>query len=428
MGDLEAAWAAKARETWDNLWELASKFMSQQSSERQDGSQLHLARSTRVQPGWSDIEIAWENVDVVLQDGINSMETLLRTLEPAREESSNGAPNWEGLNATTGELTSWTDHVSLVKGQLETLLAGPGKDERIDWMTMAEEGPASGARRSHLLLQSAPLNVAGELAGGLFDQKTSVIMTSATLSTQGSFDYLRNRVGPSGGPELLVGSPFDYTRSAQLLIPDDIPMPDSREYQQAVERFLIELGLALDGHTMALFTSYAALRGAARGVRDALESEGIGVLAQGIDGSPARIIRSFVQDPRSIILGTSSFWEGVDLGGGLLKALVIGRLPFRVPTDPIFAARSAEYEDSFKEYAVPQAILRLRQGIGRLIRNRGDRGSIIVLDRRLTSRSYGKAFLDSLPPCTIKRVPLNTIAGHTTRWLDDREVASGGIR
>ena len=427
IGEMEAVWAGRARERWDNLWDLAGKFMSQQNSEGQDRSQLALARSTRVQPGWSDIEIAWENVDIMLQDGINRMESLLRALDPARQESSNGSPNWEGMNAGAGELTSWSDHINLIKDQLKTLLAGPGLDGRIDWMTMVEEGQGSGPRRSHLLFQSAPLNVAKDLAVGLFEQKTSVIMTSATLSTQGSFDYLRDRVGPSVGPELLVGSPFDYTRSAQLLLPDDMPMPDSWEYQGALERFLIELGLALDGHTMVLFISYAALRGAARGIRGTLESEGIGVLAQGNDGSPARIIRNFTQDPRGMILGTSSFWEGVDLSGGLLKALVIARLPFRVPTDPIFAARSAQYGDPFKDYAVPQAILRLRQGIGRLIRNSDDRGSIIVLDRRLTTRSYSKAFLDSLPPCTIKRVPLDTITGHTSRWLEDKEVRGGGI-
>jgi DNA polymerase-3 subunit epsilon/ATP-dependent DNA helicase DinG len=116
-------------------------------------------------------------------------------------------------------------------------------------------------------------------------------------------------------------------------------------------------------------------------------------------------------------MGTSSFWEGVDLAGGVLKGIVLARLPFNVPTEPVFAARSQLYEDPFREYAVPQAVLRFRQGFGRLIRGKGDRGVVVVLDRRILTRPYGAAFLGSIPPCTVRRVPMASLASYAVQWL-----------
>ena len=168
---------------------------------------------------------------------------------------------------------------------------------------------------------------------------------------------------------------------------------------------------------MALFTSHASLRAAARAIRPNLEAMGIKVLAQGVDGSARRLMQEFAEDSRCVLLGTSSFWEGVDLGGGLLRAVVLARLPFHVPTEPIFAARSELFEDSFGQYALPQAVLRFRQGIGRLIRGSDDRGAIVVLDKRVSSRVYGKAFLQSMPPCTEMRVPFGAVASEAARWV-----------
>ena len=418
MGSLETNWAGHAEKTWETLWESASKFVSQQNSGDQGMLQLAVTRSTRTQPAWSDLEIAWENMDVVLNDGLEQVDRLFRALDQVGMRAFEKTEDWEDIQAGQRELAARMDELRLIKDQLAVFYAGPVDADRVDWMTLSEEGAGSGGRKSSLSLQSAPLNVADHLSRGLFEQKSAVIMTSATLSTDGSFDYLRNRVGPAEASELRVGSPFDYARAAQLLVPRDMPLPDAPGYQGALESLLVELGLALQGHCMVLFTSHASLRSTARGIREALESEGIGVLAQGVDGSPDRIVRNFEQEPGSIILGTSSFWEGVDLPKGQMKALAIARLPFHVPSDPIFAARSEQYEDSFKEYAVPQAILRLRQGMGRLIRNNDDRGSIIVLDRRLTARSYGKTFMDSLPPCTVVHSSLADTVRHARGWLD----------
>ncbi|HIN05871.1 MAG TPA: exonuclease, partial [Dehalococcoidia bacterium] len=188
-------------------------------------------------------------------------------------------------------------------------------------------------------------------------------------------------------------------------------------------RVLVDLSKSLGGRTMALFTSYSALRGVASRVRTPLMGEGITVLAQSIDGRPQQLISRFADDPKSLLLGTSSFWEGVDLPTGVLKALVLTRLPFQVPTDPVVKARSDQYDDPFKEFSIPQAVLRFRQGIGRLIRNKGDKGAIVVLDRRITGRNYGDSFLNSIPPCTLKPSKLSNVGTLAAQWVgDDRGV------
>ena len=305
------------------------------------------------------------------------------------------------------------------------MLAAPAEERRIDWMSRVQEGRGDSSNRSYLVLHSAPLNVGPELEERLFSRKSSVILTSATLSTsarveadrKGNFDYIRERVGLEDSGELLVGSPFNYSRAALLLIPEDMPLPNAWGYQQAMETALTGLVKALEGHTLVLYTSHAALRGAARAVRGPLEGEGIRVLAQGIDGSPRQILHSFSENPKSVILGTSSFWEGVDVSGGMLKALVLARLPFHVPSEPIFAARSAQYEEPFFQYALPQALLRFRQGIGRLIRSSQDKGNIVILDKRIIARTYGKAFLESIPACTVKLAPLSSIPEYAAEWI-----------
>jgi DNA polymerase-3 subunit epsilon/ATP-dependent DNA helicase DinG len=271
--------------------------------------------------------------------------------------------------------------------------------------------------RYDIVLHSAPLNVGVDLDEQLFSKKRSVVLTSATLGSQGTLDYMRDRVGLQESEELMVGSPFDYKRAAVILIPKDIPAPTGPGFQPAADRLVVGLARELEGRMLVLFTSHAALRATAKGVRSQLEAEGIRVLAQGVDGSARQIVQEFGDSPSSVILGTSSLWEGVDLAGGILKAVVIGRLPFHVPTDPIFAARSGQYEDGFREYALPQAVLRLRQGIGRLIRGSQDRGVIVVLDNRIISRAYGRAFLESMPACTVKQGPMSSIPEYAGRWV-----------
>jgi DNA polymerase-3 subunit epsilon/ATP-dependent DNA helicase DinG len=202
-----------------------------------------------------------------------------------------------------------------------------------------------------------------------------------------------------------------------LLIPEDMPPPNSDQYVDAMTRVLTDLGTTMKGRTMALFTSYASLRAVAQRLRAPLMGEGVQVLAQSIDGSAQQLMTRFAEEPESVLLGTASFWEGVDMPPGLLKALVLTRLPFAVPTDPIVKARSDQYDSPFNQYSVPQAVLRFRQGFGRLIRNKEDRGTIVIMDNRITAKNYGSSFLKSIPPCTLKPSNITTIGQAAAQWV-----------
>ena len=341
LSELETTWTKRMRGSWEKLWDVLDRFLTNHQSEGSDRDQLQITRSTRSQPGWSDVEVAWENVDVNLADGVRQLEGLCRLLDTLPSEGM------AELNPLMGELTTWSEGVEDLRECLKTLVDAPAEDRRIDWIDRVPDRRSDLGRSLPVALHTAPLNVGMELEETLFSRKRSVTLTSATLSAQGTLDYFRDRIGVAESEELMVGSPFDYRRAALLLLPEDIPTPDVWGYQQALEQVVVDLSKALNGRTMVLFTSHSALRGTAQAVRGHLESEGIRVLAQGIDGSPRQVLRSFAEQPKGVILGTSSFWEGVDLSGGILKALVLARLPFHVPTEPIFAARSAQYEDPF---------------------------------------------------------------------------------
>ena len=309
------------------------------------------------------------------------------------------------------EVASLADNLSELAAQLESIL-GEASDDKIHWLNV---NPTQG----NISLHSAPLDVSLILAENLFEHKDCVVLTSATLSTAGSFEFLRRRVGVGEeAGELLVGSPFDYRRAAQALIPEDMPPPNANGYVGATADVLAQLGQRLQGRTMALFTSYSSLRAVAQRLRPMLEPHGISVMAQGVDGSAPYLMSAFAEQPESVILGTSSFWEGVDMPTGLLKALVIARLPFQVPTDPIVQSRSGLYDDPFSQYSIPNAVLRFRQGIGRLIRNKEDRGTIVVLDSRISTHGYGRAFQDSMPPCTMTPCFTSNVGTLAERWLE----------
>jgi DNA polymerase-3 subunit epsilon/ATP-dependent DNA helicase DinG len=273
------------------------------------------------------------------------------------------------------------------------------------------------SRDGEVALNAAPLHVGETLQKRLFSQKESVILTSATLSTQGNFRHISERLGLKDADELLVDSPFDYPKAVLLCIPTDMPDPNSRGYQDALQQAVIDVCRAAGGRTMGLFTSHAAVQATRSGIRDDLEGMGFKVLAQGVDGTPRNLLETFLQRPETVLLGTASFWEGVDIPGGALKAIVMARLPFNVPTEPVFAARSQLFEDPFNQYAVPQSVLRFRQGFGRLIRGEEDRGVVIVLDQRILSRPYGRVFLESLPGCTVMKGSLRELPEAIQRWI-----------
>jgi len=405
VGDVESE-GAKIRQIWARLWAEVERFQANQKSGSSDNSQqLLITSQTRNTQSWTDLRLAWENLDVGLQQVAQNVGRLHRLLESTKLPSANDQP------ALVMETANLIDDIETVREQFSSILGNP-MDDDIHWVSNDQvRGNAT------ISLNSAPLDISNTLATELFQHKDSVILTSATLSTEGSFDYFKSRVGVgSDSEELLVGSPFDYQKAALLLIPEDMPPPNSDRYVDAMVKVLTDLGTTMKGRTMALFTSYASLRAVAQRLRTPLMGEDVQVLAQSIDGSAQQLMTRFAEEPNSVLLGTASFWEGVDMPSGLLKALVLTRLPFQVPTDPIVKARSDQYESPFSQYSVPQAVLRFRQGFGRLIRNKEDIGTIVIMDNRITAKNYGNSFLKSIPPCTLKPSSLMTVGQLAAQW------------
>ncbi|MBE0416099.1 MAG: hypothetical protein IBX36_06145, partial [Dehalococcoidia bacterium] len=391
-------------EFFDALWHfLEAHTEGQGEYERQ----LRLTRGIRSQPGWTQVELAWENLSLALWDIDSELNRLYAMLEPLSDAK---ILDYENLMI---ELSSLIHRGSELRHQINSVVSQQ-EDEKIYWASLMRRG-------NILTLCAAPLHVGQVLEEKLFSEKECVVLTSATLSTEGNFEYIKGRLGLEDTSELLLGSSFDYMGSAMVYIPEDIPEPGQPGYQQAVDRVLIDLCRVTQGRTLALFTSYAALRASYGAIHAPLQGEDILVLGQGIDGAPRQLLQAFKTNPRSVLLGTSSFWEGIDVVGEALSVLVMARLPFSVPTDPVFAARSELFDDPFNEYAIPQAVLRFKQGFGRLIRSKSDRGAIVLLDRRIKTKFYGAAFLGSLPrPIGVKSGLACHLPREVAAWLEGK--------
>ncbi len=367
-------------------------------------SNLRITGAVRGQPKWTEVELVWENFDLEMANVEKDVGDLHEVMDDLPDGRS---PDMIGL---LGEMSSLRQRVRTLRTQMESVISSPDA-KAIYWIVL---NPQYG-----LSLHAAPLHVGEILERTLFSQKDSVVLTSATLTTGGSFGYVKNALGISEADELAIEAPFDYKSSTMIYLPQDIPEPETPGYQQGVAVSLMELCRATRGRTLVLFTSHAALRTAYAAVQEPLGREGILVLGQGLDGSPKKVLNHLRSNPDTTVFGTSAMWEGVDVVGKALSVLVITRLPFAVPTDPVFAARSELYDDPFNEYMVPRAVLRFKQGFGRLIRSWSDRGVVIIMDRRVQSKSYGRVFLDSLPKCTVKRGGLRQMPQEVVNWLGD---------
>jgi DNA polymerase III subunit epsilon len=393
----------RGRQSVYDCFNQLTAFMTQEAEVSAYDARLRITDATRRNPAWESIERAWENLALNLNgvgEALGKLETLLTELKDA------DLIDYDMLLLRTQAARRYCSEVRV---NIEAIIVG-GEEQKITWLTYDRA-------RDTLALNAAPLSVAGLLEANLFSQKSAVALASATLSVNGSFDYVKNRIGLVEPEELLLDSPFDYQKQALVYIPNDIPEPNQRGYQQALEQAIVELCTATGGRALALFTANSALRQTYRAIQEPLEAQGIAVLGQGLDGSRRSLLERFKEFPRTVLLGTTSFWEGVDVVGDALSVLIIAKLPFSVPNDPIFTARSEGFGDPFNEFAVPQSILRFKQGFGRLIRSKEDRGVVAVLDKRLLSKKYGQMFLDSLPHTTVRAGPSKHLPLLAARFL-----------
>lgn len=421
-GLLQPAQMASLTQLVQKASDLAFRFDSQMNAyyqaldafleEQREGCPLgtypqqeRVVPSTRTLPIWVDVEIAWEQADQTLK----SLLGILRELRtPMRELADQENEEAEDMWGSLGNMFTRLEEIQFnLNG-----LTQDADNNVIYWVAIHPQ-------YREISLNAAPLHIGQLMEKYLWFQKQSVILTSATLTTNGEFEYLRQRLNAEDADDLVVGSPFDYETASMVYIATDIPEPSNYNgHQRAVEAAITTVAKASGGRMLALFTSYSQLQRTSDRISPILAQNDIQVYEQGEGASANMLLETFRESERAVLLGTRAFWEGVDVPGEALSVLMIVKLPFDVPSDPIISARSETFEDPFYQYALPEAILRFRQGFGRLIRTQTDRGVVVVLDKRVLTKRYGRFFLESLPNCTFKQGLLGDLPKLTERWLN----------
>jgi DNA polymerase-3 subunit epsilon/ATP-dependent DNA helicase DinG len=389
------------RTNFNTLFGLAAQYLENSRTSNVRGTmRITDHRGSR---SWNSLTDLSENIQLEISDIINSL-NLLSTLSE--------------LHLNINAVQSIQNDVGSLRADLIEL-----NEHLIEVIT--EPNPTSvywireGGRQTYGIFCMAPVEVDEALKQNMFSQKDSVTLTSATLTTNGTFEHILRRLGFNPDASNTLPSPFDYRSTTLTLIPKDLPDPRDDRYLEELSVAIADAAVAASGKTLALFTSHAAIRHGYNRIRNLIEhaDSDIEVLAQGISGDTQRLIERLRQNSRCILLGTASMWEGIDVRGEALQVVIITRLPFDVPTDPIYQARSEQYSNAFMDYAVPNAIMKFRQGFGRLIRSSSDRGIFIVMDNRLVRSRYGSKFIESLPSMTVKQCRRDELRESIELWL-----------
>ena len=369
--------------------------------ERRDES-LRLTPVLREDAGWGHVSVTGENAVTAL----TALDATLRRAVGGVRDWLGGAEPDQGIR----ELEIIRGRLSAATGVLDESLLTPDPN-RVYWFMLP-------ARTENLILRAAPINVGSLLRDRVYAERRSTVFTSATLAVGGNFDYFSSRVGLGPGiEELILPSPFDFLHQALVCLPTDFPSPEQETFDQEVTDVIASVARRVGGRTLVLFTSHRQLRDVHAALKHRIDLDEVLILGQGIDGQRRQLLKAFEEADRPLLLGTASFWEGIDVPGERLSCVIMVRLPFPVPTEPVYAARAEQVRDGFAQLALPQAALRLKQGFGRLIRRSTDRGAVVILDNRILGRDYGKAFLDVLPPASRFVGPSAEIADRVGDWL-----------
>ena len=378
----------------------ALRDMTTYATRRERIREMRILGMTRINQEWRrGVDEHW----VSLHPALSAAATGLRSLLDLA--SSDGQPDAAVIN-----VNALYERLRDVNWWLMALIEQPDENF-VYWSSVNQR------RNMELQLSGAPLDVSAELRERLFSQDRAHVLTGATISDGGSFERAQTTLGFDADETLNIGSPFNFKEAALILVPEDIPQPNTPGYNEAVTSAIHDIAEATQGRTLALFTANSALNTSRDILFNRFKNAETQVFGQGRDGPASRVMQLLNDADNAVALGAMSLWEGIDLQDASINSLVMTRLPFPVPRDPIHEARSENLENPFNGYFVPEAVTKFRQGFGRLIRSRNDRGVFVVLDRRIISKSYGRLFQKSIPQATVRRVTLGTLSDYVERWL-----------
>jgi ATP-dependent DNA helicase DinG len=377
--------AAATREQVTQLFVALRELATEASGSKGDfGAMVRIHGQTRKLTSFARANETWTRTREFIAALTDALEQIIKAVTRWLPESSGQDVLRTALLTSRATLQ---ETMSLIDSLFST-----NDDNIIRWLSLNAQG-------SRMYVHTAPLSIAWLMRKHLWEAKRCIVLTSATLQFNGSFDYIQTRLGGEAANTFVLPHVFDYKATTLLYVPSDLPEPAAKQgYQENAERAILELASVLNGHMLILFTSYAQLRQTIENIGGRLALGGIEVFDSTEGGSRQAIIENFKLSKKGILMGTRGLWEGVDLPNDILQAVVIAKLPFSVPTDPIFAARADTYSDQFNEFSLPEAALRFRQGFGRLVRKQS-------------------TFLDSLPDCTLIMRPINEIGHAASQWL-----------